>query len=138
MMKKIILLLLVAFSFVGFSAKAQTDVINISDAPTYTGCDFIMHDDAGGLQPYSASAFNVVTICSTAGNQLNLYFLTFTLSPGDLFTIYDGPSAADPVIGTYTATDLQFQMISSTNPSGCLTVFFLVFCVFDRFGNINP
>ena len=46
MMKKIILLLLVAFSFVGFSACAQTEVINITDAPTYVGCDFIMHDDA--------------------------------------------------------------------------------------------
>lgn len=125
MMKKIILLLIVAFSFVGFSANAQTDVINISDAPTYTGCDFIMHDDAGGLQPYSESAFNVITICSTTGNQLNLYFLTFALSEGDLFTVYDGPSAADPAIGTYTGSDLQFQMISSTNPAGCLTVFFL-------------
>ena len=118
-MKKIILLLTVALAFVGFSANAQTDVINIDDAPTYTGCDFILHDDNGGLVPYSASAFNVMTICSTTGNQLNLYFLTFTLSPGDLFTVYDGPSAADPVIGTYTGTDLQFQMISSTNASGC-------------------
>ena len=125
MMKKIILLLLVAFSFVGFSVNAQTAVIDIDDAPTYSGCDFILHDDNGGLVPYSANAFNVMTICSNAGNQVNLYFLTFSLSPGDLFTIYDGPSAADPVIGTYTATDLQFQMISSTNPSGCLTLFFL-------------
>lgn len=125
MMKKIIILLLVAFSFVRFSAVAQTEVLNISDAPTYTGCDFIMHDDAGGLAPYSINAFNVVTICSTAGNQVNLYFLTFTLSPGDLFTVYDGPTASDPVIGTYSGSDLQFQTVSSTNASGCLTVFFL-------------
>ena len=123
MMKKIILLLLVPFSFVGFSAIAQTDVINLDQYLTYTGCDFILHDDNGGLVPYSDTVTNVMTICSDAGNQLNLYFLTFSISPGDLFTVYDG-SPTDPVIGTYSGNDLQFQMISSTNPSGCLTVFF--------------
>jgi hypothetical protein len=123
-MKKISLLLACAIYFLSINVNGQTDVINIDDSPTYTGCDFILHDDNGGLVPYSADAFNVMTICSTTGNQLNLYFLTFSLSPNDLFSVYDGPSTADPLVGTYSGTDLQFQMISSTNASGCLTVLF--------------
>jgi subtilisin-like proprotein convertase family protein len=124
-MKSRILLFILALVLGTSAVQAQIEVYNISDYSSYSGCDFIMHDDAGGLVPYSASSNNLITICSPTADQMNLYFLTFTLSAGDIMTIYDGADVNAPVIGAYSGEELQFQMISSTNPVGCLTVQFV-------------
>jgi len=69
-----------------------------------------------------------LTICpETAGSVTQLDFQSFNLqSPAqaDVLTIYNGPSAAFPVLDSYISTSLQGQSVtaSPTNISGCLTL----------------
>ena len=51
-MKSRILLFILALVLGTSAVQAQIEVYNISDYSSYSGCDFIMHDDAGGLVPY--------------------------------------------------------------------------------------
>ena len=106
---------------------SQSQVFNISDFAEYDGCDAIMHDSEGGLSPYAPNSNNTITICPGTGQtQVNLYFIGFDLSTGDLLTIYDGQTTAAAQIGQYTGETLLFETISPTasNASGCLTVNF--------------
>ncbi|MFN5621855.1 MAG: gliding motility-associated C-terminal domain-containing protein [Flavobacteriales bacterium] len=106
---------------------SQSVVFNISDFPEYDGCDAIMHDNAGGLSPYTPSSNNTITICPGPGEtQVNLYFIGFNLSAGDFLTIYDGQTTGAAQIGQYTGETLLFETISPSagNASGCLTVNF--------------
>jgi gliding motility-associated-like protein len=104
------------------SINAQSDVFNLGDIPTYTGCNAVMNDGNGGLQPYSPGINQTITFCPGTGEtQSNLYFIGFGLGSGDFISIYDGETTASPLIGTYTGTVLQYGTISSSNPSGCLT-----------------
>jgi gliding motility-associated-like protein len=124
-MKKILLSFL--FAWTAWTANAQSEVFNIGNGNTYTGCDAIMHDSNGGLVPYSPNSDNSTILCPGAGEtQVNLYFLGFDLSSGDELSIYDGGSIAAPLIGTFSGTELLFQTISAsaTNATGCLTVTF--------------
>jgi len=124
-MKKILFSFLIALTVC--AVNAQSEVFNIGNGNTYTGCDAIMHDSNGGLVPYSPGSDNMTTICPGPGEtQVNLYFLGFDLSSGDELSIYDGGSIAAPLIGTYSGTELLFQTISpsATNLTGCLTVTF--------------
>lgn len=124
-MKKILFSFLLALTVC--AVNAQSEVFNIGNGNTYTGCDAIMHDSNGGLVPYSPNSNNITTICPGPGEtQVNLYFLGFDLSAGDELSIYDGGSIAAPLIGTYSGSELLFQTISpsATNLTGCLTVTF--------------
>jgi hypothetical protein len=56
--------------------------------------------------------------------QVNLDFSFFNLGAGDQLAIFNGGDASAPLIGTYTGTDLNNIVISSSNPSNCLTVLF--------------
>ena len=126
-MMKNVLLIAVACWMLALQMNAQSEVFNIGNGDTYNGCNAIMHDSNGGLQPYSPSSNNQTTICPGVGEtQVNLYFLGFDVSAGDQLSIYDGNSTAAPLIGTYSGTTLLFQTISPTaaNTSGCLTVTF--------------
>jgi subtilisin-like proprotein convertase family protein len=103
---------------------AQAEVFNIDDYPDYAGCNAIMHDDNGGLAPYSADANNEILICSADfADQVNLFFIGFHLAPGDIFYIYDGFDTTAPLIGAFSGESLLFQTISSS--LGCLTVKFI-------------
>jgi gliding motility-associated-like protein len=110
-----------------FGAWAQSEVFNIGNGDSYTGCDAIMHDANGGLTPYSPNSNNQTTICPEAPEtQVNLYFIGCDISVGDVLAIYDGPNTTSPLIGEYDQDELLFQTISpsATNTSGCLTVTF--------------
>ncbi len=120
-MKKILASLV--FSCLTMFAWAQSEVFNIDDTPDFGGCDAIMHDDNGGLSPYSPDANNEILICSgDFVEQVNLFFLGFSLSPGDSLSIYDGFDTTAPPIGTFGGDSLLFETISSTGP--CLYVVF--------------
>ena len=88
-MKKIVACLV--FSCLTIVGWAQFEVFNIDDYPDYTTCDAIMHDDNGGLVPYSPGVTNEIIICSDqSGEPVNLYFIGFSLSPGDSLYFFDG------------------------------------------------
>jgi subtilisin-like proprotein convertase family protein len=108
--------------------RAQTEVFNIGNGDTYTGCNAIMHDSNGGLQSYGPNSNNQTTICPGFGEtQVNLYFIAFDISVGDVLSIYDGPDTSAPLIGQYNQSTLLFQTISpsASNVTGCLTVTFV-------------
>lgn len=124
-MKQLLSFVILMMAAVG--AWAQSEVFNIGNGETYTGCDAIMHDANGGLSPYSPSASNQITICPEAPEtQVNLYFIGFDVAVGDVLSIYDGPDDTAPLIGEFDEDDLLFETISPSvgNVSGCLTVQF--------------
>jgi len=115
------------FSCLTMFAWGQSEVFNIDDYFAYTTCDAIMHDDNGGLVPYSANANNQITLYPGPGEtQVNLYFVGFSVSVGDVLAIYDGPSSNSPLIGVYDQADLLFETISpsASNASGSITISF--------------
>jgi hypothetical protein len=124
-MKKIVAILV--FSCLTMFAWAPSTVFQIN-GPDYTGCDAVMHDNAGGLAPYAAGATDLITICP-GGNetQVNLFFLGFDLSVGDTLSIFDGDSDAAPLLHAATGDSLLYATVSPTasNASGCLTVLFV-------------
>ena len=87
---------------------------------TCTGSFF---DSGGSSGSYSNGENLVHTICSDAGNCVEVDFTAFNTESGfDFLTIYDGPSTAFPVLGTYTGTNSPGTVQSST---GCLTFQFI-------------
>mgnify|MGYP001283875623 CR=1 FL=1 len=87
-------------------------------------------EGAGG---YSNNEDYTYTICPDApGGAISLNFITFNLStagaaPIDAMRIYDGNTTAAPLLGTWTGSSLQGQVVSASaaNSTGCLTVVFL-------------
>lgn len=57
-------------------------------------------------------------------------FMTFDFISGQMenwfenFTVYDGPTTSDPMIGTWNTGDATGQSWTATNSSGCITVAF--------------
>ncbi|MBS1943904.1 MAG: PKD domain-containing protein [Bacteroidetes bacterium] len=97
------------------------------------GCTGTLLDSGGqGAAGYSNNENFTYTLCpDAAGGAISLNFVTFNLSlagaaPIDAMSIYDGNSTGAPLLGTWTGTALQGQVVSASgsNPSGCLTVVF--------------
>lgn len=99
--------------------------INFSTNPDYcAGSHF--YDQGGVSGNYSNSQNNVTTtICpDNPGDVVTVLFNTFGLeSCCDSLSIYDGPTSASPLIGTYAGTALPPQY-TATSASGCLTFVF--------------
>lgn len=113
-----ILLLTVFFGDI----QSQEMPINGADI---TQCGGFLVDDGFSSSNYSNNQNQTITICAPAPETIiNLYFAVCALGTGDYLKIYDGNSTSAPLIGTYYNDDLQTTDITSTNPSGCLTVQF--------------
>jgi len=117
---------------VGIPAFAQPTIHSINQG-NLTSCSHTFLDSGGqGASGYGNNENFISTICpDEPGEAISLQWITANLSlagnaPVDRIRIYDGNSTADPLIGEYTGTQLQGQIVSasSTNPSGCLTVQF--------------
>jgi len=79
--------------------------------------------DAGGTGSYSSDeAYEMTFTPGTAGQMLQFVFTTFTTesSTTDFLKIYDGPSTASPLIGTYGGSTSP-GTITATNATGQLT-----------------
>jgi len=85
-------------------------------------CGGLFYDSGGPGSNYGTSDNYTKTFCSNAGDCLKMIFTSFSLRSGDIMTIYDGPSTASPLIGTYQNTPVPGTILSST---GCLTVRFV-------------
>lgn len=92
----------------------------------YTFCDQFILDDGLSSSSAGVNVDATSTICPQAPETiLNLQFLVFNLGPGDFLEIFDGSSAAAPLIGSFSGTQLEGQTITSNNTDGCLTLHFV-------------
>jgi hypothetical protein len=89
------------------------------------GCGGQFVDTGGSSGNYSNNEDITTTICpDNSGDVVTIQFLSFnTESCCDNLSIYDGPDATFPLVGTYAGTDIP-PMYTSTDASGCLTFVF--------------
>ncbi|MFM2227664.1 MAG: hypothetical protein RL664_1007, partial [Bacteroidota bacterium] len=122
-MKKVLLsLFLAALSIEQVSAQEY----GVGSNPVITDCAGFLLDPGLSASDYSPNFIGTSVICSdaTIPGQVNLDFNFFSLGVGDQLQIYNGSDVSAPLIGTYVGTDLNGMIISSSNPSNCLTVVF--------------
>jgi gliding motility-associated-like protein len=89
--------------------------------------------DGNESGPYEPNMNEVLTICPDEGSILNLYWTAANLGSGDKIIIFDGPDASAPPISVggvggavgFTAEQLYLLDITSSGPSGCLTIRFI-------------
>lgn len=95
---------------------------------TINSCSGNFYDTGGAGGNYGNNQSVITTICpSTPGTCASVNFSVFNLeSCCDDLIIYDGPTTASPILGTFTGTSLVGQTITATttNTSGCLTFWF--------------
>lgn len=95
-------------------------------APAVVGvCGTTVYDPGGAAGNYANNVFVTNTYCpTTPGEVVTLTFTQFSTEQNfDFVTIFNGPDAASPILGTFSGTNLPGTFIS-THPSGCLTVRF--------------
>ena len=119
MNKNLLLVIFLLFMSVQCSI-AQTYTMGNS---VNTTCGGTFYDSGGNLGQYQRNERDTMTICSgTAGQCVRVTFTSFDIEATfDFLTIYNGPTTASPIIGTYTGTTSPGLIISS---SGCLTFVF--------------
>jgi len=124
-MKKFNILLITAFVLLTSGlAIGQTEIIISGD--DLNTCDGYLRDD-NNQGDYAANTDETITICPEAPETiLNLYWTGFTVGTGDNITIYDGPDSSYPQVdgSPFNGTSLLLTDVTSTNPSGCLTIHF--------------
>lgn len=88
-----------------------------------SGCSGQSTDNGGAFGNYGNSQNTTTTYCpDNAGDCVVMSFSSFSLENNwDFLSIYDGPSAASPLIGTYTGTASPGDIVAS---NGCLTLVF--------------
>ena len=99
--------------------------------PYVEACIGAYLDSGGeGASGYQNNENYTSTVCPDGGPAISLQFITFNLStagtsPTDQLTIYDGPDATYPLIGTWSGNDSPGIVSASFgNTSGCLTLVF--------------
>ncbi len=81
--------------------------------------------DPGGNGNYLTNQYGLYTVCpSSPGQYARVNFSSFSLGSGDFLTIMNGSTTAAPIIGTYNGTSSP-GILTSSDPSGCLTFAFL-------------
>ena len=104
------------------------DCASIGGSPTN-----FTYDGSGANYP--ANTNETLTLCPdlTQGSKVRITFatnagFTFDIDGSDNLNIYDGPTTASPLLGTYNSTSHPLGMtVEATwnNPSGCLTLEFI-------------
>ncbi len=119
-------------ALLGLHGAASGQAFPIFNGTTNTCAGAFLDSGGQGASGYSNNEDYTYTICPDAvGGAISLSFITFNLStagaaPIDAMSIYDGNSTAAPLLGTWTGTMLQGQVVSASagNSTGCLTVVF--------------
>lgn len=108
----------------GGVCEACPEPINIADGGTFSTCGNIFVDSGGLDDDYENNEDYVVSICSDNPNPnfcLQLSFLQYNLGWGDDLYIYDGPSTAYALIGSYSNGAAPGIIVASGQ---CLTIRF--------------
>lgn len=81
---------------------------------TQTSCTGTVYDDGGPSANYSDLSNGVVTISPTGASKVKLHFTQFGMENGyDYLYVYDGPSTASPIIGSYTGNTIPADITST-------------------------
>ena len=73
--------------------------------PSISTCTGTFYDSGGGWGDYSNSENATYTYCSDNGGPIVFDFTYFNIENGwDFLYVFDGPSTASPMLGTYTGT----------------------------------
>jgi hypothetical protein len=98
--------------------------ICVSATPLASSCGSVIRDP-GGTGNYANNQNVTNTYCPTnAGEVLTMTFTEFNTESGwDFVRVYNGPTTASPLLGTFSGTAIPGPF-TSTHPSGCLTVNF--------------
>ena len=92
---------------------------------TFNTCVGNFTDSGGTVGAYANNEDFTITLCSDIpGLGIELDFTAFNLAAGDFMEIYDGPSTASPLVGTFTGATSP-GLVEASDPSGCLTVRFV-------------
>ncbi|HMQ77397.1 MAG TPA: PKD domain-containing protein, partial [Flavobacteriales bacterium] len=110
-------------------ASAWSQAFEISNGTDNTCAGAFLDSGGQGGTGYGNNETYTYTLCpDNPGDAISVDFITFQLStagpaPIDNLVIHDGNSTSAPLIGTYTGTQLQGQVVSASpgNSSGCLT-----------------
>ena len=128
------LLLLLVFNAASLFGQAET--VNMpprNNSPGFEvtlvtcGIDFF---DSGGPSPYGNNENGILTFCpESAGDRIQIDFITADIKAGDFLQVYDGDSADSPLlltINNITPLDFERTLVKASqgNPQGCLTVTF--------------
>lgn len=89
---------------------------------TQTGCEGYLFDNGGPNEPYTANYVGSMTIAPTGAVSVTLEFIEFDVEADpscqyDYLTVYDGPSTASPILGTYCNGNNPPTFLTSTGSS---------------------
>ncbi|MES2621928.1 MAG: M4 family metallopeptidase, partial [Bacteroidota bacterium] len=81
-----------------------------------TACNGSVYDNGGPAANYTSNTSSVVTIAPTGAARVRLHFTQFDMEDAfDYLYVYDGPSTASAVIGSYTGATIPADIISSAS-----------------------
>ncbi len=123
---RLLLGLITLLFFIPYSSIHSQDLEITIDSDDTQQCEGVLLDTGGNGGSYGANENHSITWCAqNPETVLNLYWAIFSLVENSTITIYDGDSNDAPLIGIFSGTELQSENITSTNPTGCLTVEFV-------------
>jgi hypothetical protein len=91
---------------------------NMNNTPVSLTCptSLLFYDSGGSGGNYSSSESYTKTVTASAGSCVSYTFSAFNTESGyDYLSVYDGPSTASPLIGTYAGTALPPNYTASGN-----------------------
>lgn len=123
-MKKIILLLIAAFTSLAYIGKAQTHLVPVAGNTLLSGTNFTLKDP-GGNTSFPANCSGSVSICpATQGQQVRISFTTLNLGGGSIH-VYNGLNPSGNAIAVITSANQNTGIsVISTDIMGCLTLQF--------------
>jgi Zn-dependent metalloprotease len=111
----------------GVDSLTRTSYINVSTSnpcvvtmpatgsfQTQTACTGTIYDNGGSAANYTNNTNSTVTIAPVGASQVRLHFTQFNMEDTyDYLYVYDGPTTASPVIGSYTGTTIPADITST-------------------------
>lgn len=107
----------------GTFTTVNLDVVNMTNG-SITTCNAKFYDAGGFSAAYANDEVYIYTFTPASGNNLKVVFNSFSTEPGfDFLSIYDGPTTASPLIGTFSGTQIAAGQVfySSAANGGSLT-----------------
>ncbi|RKS01850.1 T9SS sorting signal type C domain-containing protein [Flavobacterium sp. 102] len=99
------------------------DIVNMTTG-SLTTCNAKFYDSAGFASQYNNNESFTYTFTPASGTNLKVLFNSFSTEPGyDFLSIYDGPTTASPLLGTFSGTQIAAgqAFYSSAANGGSLT-----------------
>ena len=112
---------LIALLWMFVAARMEAQVYTMGNLGTVSNaCGGLFYDSQGPGANYQNNEFYTATFCAPAGQVITFTFTDFATEAGwDYLDVYNGPSTASPLLGSYTG-NVGPGVISST-VGGCLS-----------------